>query len=237
MKRLKDKVAIITGGTGELGKAVMTLFLGQGAYVFSTYIDDDELKGCMALLEEYKSMLAFGKADVTKASHVSNVVAKTIEKFSRIDILVNIVGGFARSPVADTDEETWDRMMSMNLKSAFLCSNGVILHMIRQGRGSIVNIASRPALKGSPNLSAYGASKAGVLNLTQSMAEELKDHDINVNALIPGTMDTPGNRKGMPDADFTKWVATEDVAKVIAFLCSEDARAVSGAAIPVYGKS
>ncbi|MFI5324270.1 MAG: SDR family NAD(P)-dependent oxidoreductase [Thermodesulfobacteriota bacterium] len=237
MKRFKDKVAIITGGTGGLGKAVMTEFLTQGAYVFSTYIDDDELKGCTDILRDYKSMLALGKADVTKVSHVSNVIAKTIEKFSRIDILVNIVGGFTQSPFADTDEETWDRMMNMNLKSAFLCSRGVIPHMTGQGRGSIVNIASRPALKGSPNLSAYGASKAGVLNLTQSMAEELKGRDINVNAIIPGTMDTPGNRRVMPDADFTKWVAVEDVAKVIAFLCSEDARSVTGAAVPVYGKS
>jgi NAD(P)-dependent dehydrogenase (short-subunit alcohol dehydrogenase family) len=237
MKQLQDKVAIITGGTGGLGKAVVTEFLTQGAYVFSTYIDDDELSRCRALLEDYKSMLAFGKADVTKAAHVSNVIAKAIERFSRIEILVNIVGGFTQSPVTETDEETWDRMMNMNLKSAYLCSKGVIPHMIGQGRGSIVNIASRPALRGSHNLSAYGASKAGVLNLTQSMAEELKEHDINVNAIIPGTMDTPGNRKGMPDADFTKWVPTGDVAKVIAFLCSGDVRAVSGAAIPVFGKS
>lgn len=237
MKQLKDKVAIITGGTGGLGKAVVTVFLGQGANVFSTFIDDDELKGCMALLEEYKSMLAFGKADVTKASHVSNVVAKTIEKFSRIDILVNIVGGFTQSPVADTDEETWDRMMEMNLKSAFLCSKNIIPHMVKQGRGSIVNIASRPALKGSPGFSAYGASKSGVLNLTQSLAEELKEHNINVNAVIPGTMDTPGNRRSMPGADFTKWVPPLDVARVITFLCSDDARAVSGAAVPVYGRS
>lgn len=237
MKQLKDKVAIITGGTGGLGKAVMTVFLGRGACVLSTYINEEELKGCVSLREEYKSRIAFGKADVTKASNVSNVVTKTIEKFSRIDILVNIVGGFTQSPVADTDEEAWDRMMNMNLRSAFLCSKGVIPHMTKQGRGSIVNIASRPALKGSPNLSAYGASKAGVLNLTQSLAEELRERNINVNAIIPGTMDTPANRKSMPDADFTKWVSPEDVARVIAFLCSDDARAVNGAAVPVYGKS
>jgi NAD(P)-dependent dehydrogenase (short-subunit alcohol dehydrogenase family) len=237
MKRLQYKAALITGGTGGLGKAVMTVFLGQGANVFCTYIVEDELKGCTDLVQGYKSMLAFGKADVTNASDVSNVIAGTIEKFSRIDILVNIVGGFIQSPVADTDEETWDRMMSMNLKSAFLCSRGVIPHMISQGRGSIVNIASRPALRGSTNLSAYGASKAGVLNLTQSMAEELRDMDINVNAVIPGTMDTPGNRQSMPDADFSKWVATEDVARVIAFLCSDEAKSITGAAVPVYGKS
>ena len=237
MKKLEDKVAIVTGGTGSLGKAVMSVFLAEGAFVLSTYRKDEELEGCLVLREEYKARVAFGKADVTKASNVSNVALKTIEKFSRIDILVNIVGGFTQSPLADTDEEAWDRMMDMNLKSVFLCSKSVVPHMIRQGRGSIVNIASRPALKGSPGLSAYGASKAGVLNLTQSMAEELKEHNINVNAIIPGTIDTPANRTSMPDADFSRWVTPEDIARVIAFLCSDDARAVSGAAIPVYGKS
>ncbi|MEW6143786.1 MAG: SDR family NAD(P)-dependent oxidoreductase [Thermodesulfobacteriota bacterium] len=237
MKKLQDKVAVITGGTGGLGKAVVSLFLAEGAYVLSTYIDDAELEGCLGLRDEYKSRVVFGKANVTKASNVANVAQKTIEKFSRIDILVNLVGGFAQSPLADTDEEAWDTMMNTNLKSAFLTSRSVIPHMIKQGRGSIVNIASRPALKGSPGLAAYGASKAGVLNLTQSMAEELKEHNINVNAVIPGTINTPANRMIMPDADFSKWVDPEDIAKVIAFLCSDDARAVSGAAIPVYGKS
>lgn len=237
MKKLEDKVAIVTGGTGGLGRAVMSVFLAEGAFVLSTYVNDEELEGCLGLREEYKARVAFGKADVTKASNVSNVALKTIEKFSRIDILVNIVGGFTQSPLADTDEEAWDRMMNTNLKSVFLCSKSIVPHMIKQGRGSIVNIASRPALKGSPGLSAYGASKAGVLNLTQSMAEELKEHNINVNAIIPGTIDTPANRTSMPDADFSKWVAPEDIARVIAFLCSDDARAVSGAAIPVYGKS
>ena len=237
MKRLEGKAAIITGGTGGLGKAVMSELLSQGAYVLSTYLDDRELEDLGEIRDGYKTKVAFGKADVTKVSHVSNMALKAAEKFSRIDILVNVVGGFSQSHITETDEDAWDKMMDMNLKSAFLCSKSVIPHMMKQGRGSIVNIASRPALKGSPGLSAYGASKAGVLNLTQSLAEELKEHNINVNAVIPGTMDTPGNRRSMPDADFTKWVPPHDVAKVIAFLCSEDARAVSGAAIPVYGKS
>ena len=237
MKLLEGKAAIITGGTGGLGKAVMAEFLSQGVSVLSTYLHEKELEECRNLVDEFGDKVAFGKADVTRASDVTEVTRLAFEKFSRIDILVNVVGGFTQSPLAETDEETWDRMMQMNLKSAFLCSKSVIPHMMRQGRGSIVNIASRPALKGSPGLSAYGASKAGVLNLTQSLAEELKEHNINVNAIIPGTMDTPGNRKSMPGADFAKWVQPRDVARVIAFLSSDDARAVSGAAIPVFGKS
>ena len=237
MKLLEGKAAIVTGGTGGLGKAVLSEFLSEGAYVLSTYRSERDLEECRDLADEYGERVAFGKADVTRASDVAEAVRKAIERFSKVDILVNVVGGFAQSHVTETDEDTWDRMMDMNLKSAFLCSKCVIPHMMRQGRGSIVNIASRPALKGSPGLSAYGASKAGVLNLTQSLADELREHNINVNAIIPGTMDTPGNRHSMPGADFTKWVPPGDVARVIAFLSSDDARAVSGAAIPVYGKS
>lgn len=237
MKGLEGKTAIITGGTGGLGKAVLAEFLSRGAYVLSTYLHERELEECRGISEEYGTRVAFGRVDVTKASDVADMTLMAAEKFSKVDILVNVVGGFTQSHITETDEDAWDRMMDMNLKSAFLCSKVVIPHMMKQGRGSIVNIASRPALKGSPGLSAYGASKAGVLNLTQSLAEELREHDINVNAVIPGTMDTPGNRHSMPDADFTKWVTPGDVARVIAFLCSEEARAVSGAAIPVYGKS
>ncbi len=237
MDLLNDKVAIITGGTGGLGKAVLSVFLGEGASVMSTYRKESDLDECMGLTDKYKARAAFGSADVTNSEHVSRVVAETIEIFSRIDFLVNIVGGFTQAPITDTDEEAWDRMMSLNLKSAFLCSKAVLPHMIENGRGRIINIASRPALKGSRNVAAYGASKAGVVNLTQSMADELREHNINVNAIVPGTIDTPANRKSMPEADHSKWVNPEDIGRVIVFLCSEYANAVSGAVVPVYGKS
>jgi NAD(P)-dependent dehydrogenase (short-subunit alcohol dehydrogenase family) len=237
MNQLTGRTAIVTGGTGALGRAVTFELLTRGANVMCTYLADEELNGSLSLRQSFGGRIVFGKADVTHQSHVSKLVSKTEETFSRIDILVNVVGGFAMGPIGATGEDDWDAMMGINLKSAFLCSRAVIPVMIMNGWGRIVNVGSRPALKGSARMSAYGASKAGVLNLTQSMAEELREHDITVNAVVPGTMDTPGNRSSMPEADYSKWVPPSDVAKVIAFLSSEEARSVNGAFVPVFGKS
>ncbi len=237
MERLKNKVAIITGGTGGLGKAVVSVFLSEGARVFSTYIVKDELEKCMDIKEEYAEKLVYGKADVTKAKDMSKVVDRAIKNFGRIDFLINIVGGFAMAKIVDTDEVMWDRMMNMNLKSVFICSKAVLPQMVKQKYGRIVNIGARPALKGSSKMSAYGASKSGVLNLTQSMADELAEYNINVNAIIPGTINTPTNRKDMPKADQAKWVKPKEIAEVITFLCSKKGDPISGAAVPVYGKT
>jgi NAD(P)-dependent dehydrogenase (short-subunit alcohol dehydrogenase family) len=237
MNLLKDRVAIITGGTGGLGKSVLTVFLREGANVLSTYRKDEELSETKELIDQYLDRAVFVKADVTKLEDIENVVSAAVEKFSRVDILVNIVGGFAQESFEDTDEGMWDKMMTLNAKSAFLCSKAVIPHMVQNAYGRILNIGSRPALKGSGKVSAYGASKAAVVNLTESLADEYKQDNINVNAVIPGTIDTAANRESMPDADYSKWVDPGDIAGVIAFLCSEDARAVNGAIVPVYGKS
>jgi NAD(P)-dependent dehydrogenase (short-subunit alcohol dehydrogenase family) len=237
MNQLGGRTAIVTGGTGALGRAVTFELLTRGANVMCTYLTEEELDASFALRQSFGERVVFGKADVTRQPHVAKLVSKTEETFSRIDILVNVVGGFAMGPIGATGEDDWDAMMSVNLKSAFLCSKAVIPVMIMNGWGRIVNVGSRPALKGSARMSAYGASKAGVLNLTQSMAEELREHDITVNAVVPGTIDTPANRAAMPESDYSKWVPPSDIAKVIAFLSSEDARAVSGAFVPVHGKS
>ena len=234
---LKDKVAIITGGTGALGRAVVSAFLNEGAKVACTYIVDEELKGVSSIIENYKVNILFIKANVTKEDGVKKTIQETLEVFGRIDILANIVGGFAYAKVIDTDEKTWDSMMNMNLKSAFFCSKAVLTHMIKQNYGRIVNISSRPALKGSAGVGAYSASKAGVLNLTETIADEVKDYDINVNSILPSTIDTPANRRDMPNADFSKWVKPEEIARVIVFLASDDSKPISGAAIPVYGKA
>lgn len=237
MNQLAGRTAIVTGGTGALGRAVTFELLTRGANVMCTYLADEELDATLALRQSFGERVVFGKADVTRQPHVAKLVSKTEETFSRIDILVNVVGGFAMSPIGATGEDDWDDMMSVNLKSAFLCSRAVIPVMIMNGWGRIINVGSRPALKGSARMSAYGASKAGVLNLTQSMAEELREHDITVNAVVPGTIDTPANRAAIPEGDYSKWVPPSDIAKVIAFLSSEDARSVSGAFVPVHGKS
>ncbi|MER3447788.1 MAG: hypothetical protein C4291_13570 [Candidatus Dadabacteria bacterium] len=235
--KLRNRIAIITGGTGALGKAVVSVFLEEGAKVACTYIVDEELKHYPPLTEDQKSNIAFIRADVTKGESVAEMVQKTLERFGRVDILVNVVGGFTYARIIDTDERTWDSMMNINLKSTFLCSKAVLPHMIKQNYGKIINISSRPGLKGSSGVGAYAASKAGVLNLTETIADEVRDYDINVNAILPSTIDTPANRRDMPDADFSKWVKPEEIARVIVFLASDDSKPISGAGIPVYGRA
>jgi NAD(P)-dependent dehydrogenase (short-subunit alcohol dehydrogenase family) len=234
---LRNRIAIITGGTGALGKAVVLAFLEEGAKVVCTYIVDEELKHYPSLTENQKSNLAFIQADVTKEKSVAVTVQKTLERFGRIDILVNIVGGFTYAKVIGITEKVWDSMMKINLKSTFLCSKAVLPHMIRQNYGKIINISSRPGLKGSAGVGAYAASKAAVLNFTETIADEVRDYEINVNAILPSTIDTPANRKSMPEADFSKWVKPEKIARIIIFLASDDSKPISGAGIPVYGKS
>lgn len=235
--KLKDRVALITGGTGALGRAVVSEFLKEGAKTTCTYIVDKEFKELSSIVGYDKSSILFIKANVTKEEEVAKTIQETLEGFGRIDILVNIVGGFVYAKIADTDEKTWDSMMNVNLKSAFLCSKAVLSHMIKQNYGKIINISSRPALKGVAGIGAYSASKAGVLNLTETLADEVRDYEINVNTILPSTIDTPANRRDMPDADFSKWVKPEEIARVVVFLASDDSKPISGAAIPVYGKA
>lgn len=237
MKRLEDKVAIITGGTGGLGKDVVSVFLSEGAVVYTTYIDRNQLENTAELKDRYEEKLQFAKADVTKEQDMSIVLQRAIKKFGRVDFLINIVGGFAMAGFVDTDLALWNKMMNMNLGSVFVSSKAVVPNMIKQKYGRIINIGARPALQGVSEMSAYGASKAGVVNLTQSMAKELSDYNININAIIPGTMDTPRNRKDMPKADFKKWVKPQEIAEVIAFLCSSQGDKISGAILPVYGNT
>ncbi len=235
--KLKEKIAIVTGGTGALGRVIVSEFLKEGAKVICTYIVDEELRDVLPLLSQFRDQIVFTKTNVIKQKQVERTVQKTLKRFGRIDILVNTVGGFAYAPVVETDEKTWDHMMNINLKSTFLCSKAVLPHMIRQNYGKIINISSRPALKGAAGVGAYGASKAGVLNLTEAIAEEVREYNINVNAILPSVIDTPANRKAMPEADFSKWVKPEEIARVVVFLASDESKPISGAGIPVFGKA
>ena len=167
------------------------------------------------------------------------MLKKTLEMFGRVDILLNIVGAYVGGKdVAETEEDEWDFMMTTNLKSVFLCSKAILPTMIRQNFGKIVSVAARPAVEKRFRVKsgAYAVSKAGVVVLTETMAEEVKRYDINVNCVLPSTIDTPNNRKNLLRADSAKWVKPEDIAKVILFLVSDDSKMISGAAIPVYGK-
>ena len=237
MSKLDNKVAIVTGGTGSLGKGVLSVFLSEGAKVLCTYVERHQLSYSMDLKEEYGDRLIYSKADVTKSKDMIKVVNRASQKYGQVDILINIVGGFAMANITDTDEAMWNKMMDMNLKSVYICSRAVLPQMIKQKYGRIINIGARPALKGVAKMSAYGASKAGVLNLTESMADELREYNINVNAIVPGTIDTPRNRTDMPKAKFSNWVKPQEIAQAISFLCSEDGNKINGAIVPVYGNA
>lgn len=177
-------------------------------------------------------------ADLTNTDEVEVIMSQAVDRFGRLDVLVHTVGGYrAGTALHETPLATLDFMFELNAKTVFLTNHAVIPQMIRQGSGRIINMAARPGLQGQANMSAYSASKAAVIRLTESAAAELKDYGINVNCVLPGTIDTPQNREATPDADFSRWVQPESLADVILFLASHAARDIHGAAIPVYGRS
>ena len=229
---------LITGGTGILGSAVTKAYLAQGETVAVTYLFDNEVERFKQFNPELSENVTFLFANVTEEAEVQKTIEAFVSKFGSLDVLINIVGGFVGGiPTAELEEDRWDFMMDLNLKSVFLCCKAAIPHMTAQSYGKIINVSARAGLKGEAGLSAYCVSKGGVRTLTESLAAEVMDSGINVNAIMPSIMDTPANRESMPDEDHDRWVAPADVAKVICFLTSDDATIINGAAIPVYGRA
>jgi len=180
------------------------------------------------------------QTDVTNESSVHALLQNVIDKHGRVDFLLNIVGAYkGGTDIASTKESNWDFMMNVNLKSAFLRCKAALPHMIRQNFGKIINVSSRTAVEKRfrSKSGAYAVSKAGIIVLTETIADEVKKYDINVNCIMPSIIDTPDNRRNFPDADFSRWVKPEEIAKVILFLLSDDSKTVSGASVPVYGKT
>ena len=234
----QNRNVLITGGTGILGSAVTKAYLAQGDNVAVTYLFENEVERFKEFNPELSDKVPFLFANVTEEAEVQKSIQEFIAKFGRLDILVNIVGGFVGGiPTAELEEDRWDFMMNLNLKSVFLCCKTAIPHMTAQGYGKIINVSARAGLKGEAGLSAYCVSKGGVRTLTESLAAEVMDSGVNVNAIMPSIMDTPANREAMPDEEHDRWVAPTDVAKVICFLTSDDATIINGAAIPVYGRA
>ena len=229
---------MITGGTGNLGRSTALAFADAGARV--VVVDHDEEKQNIlyadwAAGDRHLLMTPF---DVTSPPDAFRLVAECVGKTGSIDVLINTVGGYrGGNPVQETDPETWDALMALNAGSVFLLARAVVPQMLEQGHGKIVNISARSGAMGTSGQSAYSASKAAVISLTETMSAELRRKGINVNCILPGTIDTPENRKAMPKADAGRWVAPESLASVILFLASDAARDVHGVALPVYGQS
>lgn len=235
---LTGKVALITGGTGALGRAVTSALVEAEAVVAVTYIDEAEVPECKAYLGPRADAPLFLTADVTVETEVKHLVQAVASRLGRIDILLNLVGGFVGDlSVAELPESTWDQMLDINLKSAFLCCKHVVPVMKKGGGGRIVNVSSRAALKVFPGISAYAAAKAGLLAFSETLASEVLRDNITANVILPSVIDTPANRKAMPGADHSAWVKPGEIARVLLFLCSDAAREISGASIPIYGRA
>lgn len=236
MSDFSERVVMVTGAAGNLGRAVARAFLTAGAGLVLVDRASDRLPSLFP--EQVGSSRHFlaTSVDLRHAEPVEAMVREVVARLGRIDVLVNTVGGYwGGSAVHETAPEQWESLFDLNVRTLLVVSRAVIPTMIAQGYGKVVNVAARAALSGAARMGAYSAAKSAVVRITESMAAELKQLGINVNCVLPGTMDTAGNRARMPQADPSRWVRPEDVAEVILFLASDAARAVHGAAVAVYG--
>ena len=232
------KVVLVAGGTGGLGRAVSLAFLSESAEVIVTYRNDGEFAGLKSAAGANASRLAGRGVDVTDEAAVQGLMEGILAEYGRLDALVNTVGGYAGGK-ALWEMETGDfgKMLDLNLRSGFLLSRAAAKAMLERGKGAIVNVASKSALDHEAGVAAYAASKAAAVAMMDSLAADLRGSGVRANSILPSIIDTEANRKAMPGADFARWPKPEDIARVILFLCGEEAKAVHGAAIPVYGNA
>ncbi len=223
---MHGKIAVITGAKGGLGSAVTKAFLDAGVAVAGVS------RSISAADFSHPNFHPFS-ADITQPGPTRELITRIASALQRIDILIHIAGGFAFARVEDTDDDTWTRMRDLNLSSGFYLAREVIPIMRRQNFGRIIAIGSLAATEPHAGIGAYVASKTALHALFRTIALEMRDAGITSNVILPGTMNTPGNRAAMPDADFTKWVEPSDVAKVALMLAQEDAGSLTGAMIPV----
>lgn len=225
-----DRTVMITGASGNLGRAVAQAFAQLGARLVLLDLKKNNV-------EESETRL-FLETNLFDADSVDAVVKRALERFGRIDVLCNIAGGFRMGPpVHETTDADWDFLFDINARSVVYTARAVVPHMLKAGGGRIVNVGAFAAQRGAAAMGAYVASKSAVIRLTETMAAELREKNINVNCVLPTLIDTPENRAAMPEADPRRWVAPQDLAAVIVFLASDAARAVHGAALPVTGLS
>jgi NAD(P)-dependent dehydrogenase (short-subunit alcohol dehydrogenase family) len=231
----KEKVVLITGAAGNLGRAVAAAFAAEGAALVLVDLSQAGLAAAYPEQDQRRLLLA---ADLMQAPSAKQAVDAALAQFKRIDCLCNVAGGFKMGPtVHETPADLWKLMMDLNAGTVLNMAQAVVPGMVAAGSGKIVNIGAGGGLKGGARMAAYSASKSTVIRLTESMSAELREQGINVNCVLPSIIDTPQNRADMPKANPAKWVAPEDLAQVILWLCSDGARAVHGAAIPVNGLS
>jgi NAD(P)-dependent dehydrogenase (short-subunit alcohol dehydrogenase family) len=227
-------VALVTGGSGALGQAVTMRLMADGMTVAVPWVvphEAERLKGRVGVADQSRLFLA--EADTTDPAAMARFVERVERDFGSVAVLVTGVGGFAGGALVDTDLETWDRLLKMNLTSAFVAARAVVPAMLARGDGRVITIASRAVVPPTAGLIAYTVSKAGVITFTQALAEETRGRGVTVNAVLPSTMDTPGNRAAMSDVDPKTWTPVDAVADAIAYLGAESSAHVTGTLMAV----
>lgn len=237
-ERFAGKVALITGGTGGLGRAVSLAFLDEGAKVVVTYRKESEMEALRESAGARSSALNGLAVDVTADAAAEQLVGRIVAQHGRLDVLVNAIGGYAGgTKLWETDPKVFDRMIALNLQAGFAILHAAVPAMLKGASGAIVNVASRAAVDHASGAAAYAASKAGAVAMMDSLAADLKGTGVRANSILPSIIDTEANRKAMPQAKFAEWPKPEEIAQVVLFLCSDEAKLIHGASVPVYGQS
>jgi NAD(P)-dependent dehydrogenase (short-subunit alcohol dehydrogenase family) len=225
---MNGKIVVVTGASGALGQVVVKMALARGATVAA-------IDHAATTPASTPQLLQVGGIDLADPAQAGQAIAAVVAQAGSIDVLINIAGAFAFETVADGSNSSWEKMHRLNLLTALNASRAAIPHLVASKAGRIVNIGAIGALQAGAGMGPYAASKSGVHRLTEALAAELKGK-VTVNAVLPSTIDTTANRRDMPDADFSKWVRTDELAEVILFLASDAAGAVTGALLPVGGQ-
>lgn len=233
-QEFSGQVVLVAGGTGGLGRSISTAFLDAGATIAVTYRHAGEFDALKSAAGADAARLEGHAVDVMDETAVKDLVGGLVGRHGRLDAMVNAVGGYdAGAPLWEMETGVLDRMLSLNLRSGYLLARAVVPAMLQQGRGALVNVAATAAFNHMPAAGAYVASKAAAVAMIDSLAADLKGSGVRANSICPSIIDTEANRKAMPDADHSKWPKPAEIARVVLFLCSEDAKLVHGAAIPV----
>lgn len=231
----EGRIVLVAGGTGGLGRAVSRAFLDAGATVVVTYQARAELDTLTAATGA-AARLDGHHIDVTREADARQLIDDIVTRHGRLDALVNAVGGYTGGDkLWDVAPDALERMLALNLRSGHALLRAAVPPMLKRGQGAIVNVAAKAGIDPPGGAAVYAASKAAALALVASLAADLAGTGVRVNSVLPSIIDTEANRRAMPDANFAAWPKPEDIARVIRFLCSDDAKVIHGAAIPVYG--
>jgi len=238
MINFSEKIILVTGAAGNLGGAVAEAFLKADGKVVALDHRSGRLKAKFSLFDSEKRFFPFEGIDLTDRQAVLALAGQVRDQVGLVDVVVNTVGGFTYGdPVYELEPETLNQMIDLNVKTFLNTSAGFVPQLFEKGGGKVITIGSRSGMSGSAKTGAYAAAKSALLRLTESMAEELKGENIQVNCVLPSTIDTPENRQAMSNADFTKWVSLENLAQAILFLASSSADDITGIGLPIYGRA